>query len=190
MIGRPGRSSCDRLRPALIDHLDRGEAGPATAEALAHLDRCEDCRREAEGIALTIHALRRYGAALAHERAPASPPPIRQAQRLAQRPWARLLSPLSGVAVSLLLLVSFTGSAGVLSIPGDAPASEAAERADEAAEAAWLARERPLAGAPDLPASEVASSHARRLPDVPVPVRVLSTSAGQPQTTGGGPTAS
>jgi hypothetical protein len=55
------RRSCNRYRPVLVDFVDRGELGPSTGAALAHLDRCGRCTEAIESTMLTITALRRLG---------------------------------------------------------------------------------------------------------------------------------
>jgi hypothetical protein len=97
--------SCSRHRPALVDFVDRGEIGPATAAALTHLDRCERCTGAIESTVLTVTAVRRYADTLdAAEPAPDAWP------RLAARitTWRRrplTMSPLTGVAMSLAMVV-------------------------------------------------------------------------------------
>jgi hypothetical protein len=54
--------ACRTHRPVLVDLVDHGERGPATASALDHLDTCRPCEREITELALTIAALRRAGA--------------------------------------------------------------------------------------------------------------------------------
>ena len=64
MITRMPRS-CGTHRAALLDFVDRQERTPATAGALAHLERCRACEDELAGIVRTVAALRRLGEAVA-----------------------------------------------------------------------------------------------------------------------------
>ena len=95
--------SCTKHRPALISFVDRGEIGPSTTAAMAHLDRCERCTAAVESTVLTITALRRYADTLdAAEPSPDSWP--RLAARISG--WRRpslAMSPLTGVAMSLAI---------------------------------------------------------------------------------------
>jgi hypothetical protein len=98
-------SACVRHRAALVDFVDRAEIGPATAGALAHLDRCRRCTGDLEATVQTITALRRLGdeAGLV-EPAPDAWPRLRD--RLTgwrPRSW-RIMTPLAGSAMSLALV--------------------------------------------------------------------------------------
>ncbi|HEY8439426.1 MAG TPA: hypothetical protein VIK65_12520 [Candidatus Limnocylindrales bacterium] len=98
--------SCSRHRPALVDFVDHGEVRSETAAALVHLDRCERCMEAIESTVLTITALRRYAGSLdAVDPAPDAWP------RLAARvtTWRRRpvsMSPLSGLAMSVAVVVA------------------------------------------------------------------------------------
>jgi hypothetical protein len=105
------RRSCTRFRPVLVDFVDRGEIGPATGAALAHLDRCGRCTDAIESTMLTITALRRLGeeAAWAQPRADAWP---RLHARISAQPVARptLVYPMARVVLTI-------GLAGLLLTP-------------------------------------------------------------------------
>jgi hypothetical protein len=64
------RPACLRHRGALLALVDRRERGPATELALEHLAACGRCEVDLTRLALTIHALRRLGAAVAAESVP------------------------------------------------------------------------------------------------------------------------
>lgn len=93
--------SCSRHRALLVDFVDRGEVRPATAAALAHLDRCERCTEAIESTMLTITALRRLGDAGidVEPRADAWPRLRARVESLGPRRPA-VMSPLAGVAMS------------------------------------------------------------------------------------------
>ena len=96
--------SCAKYRPALIDFVDRGEVGPSTAGAMAHLERCERCTGAIESTVLTVTALRRYADSLDGLEPSADAWP-----RLAERitTWRRrsfAMSPLAGVAMSFAIV--------------------------------------------------------------------------------------
>ena len=147
--------SCSRYRGPLVDFVDRGEVGPATAGALAHLERCPRCTEAVESTVLTITALRRLGNDLAAvEPAPDAWPRLRARITGWRRPV--VMSPLAGVAMSVgivlvLVLPYRLGSGGELrwstsAAPTVVPATLIA---DHKVEAAYLAasRRQPLAGA-------------------------------------------
>jgi hypothetical protein len=102
----PFGDSCARHRPALFDFVDRAEIGPSTAGALAHLDRCDQCTSDLEGIVLTVTALRRIGDDAGRQE-PAMDAWPRLRERLARwrRTRSRLMSPVSGIAMSIALVV-------------------------------------------------------------------------------------
>ncbi len=56
---------CRSHRAVLLDFVDRAERTPRLDAALDHLAGCASCRRELEGAALTIAALRRLSRAVA-----------------------------------------------------------------------------------------------------------------------------
>ena len=59
------RPACMRHRAGLLGLVDPAERAPATDAALTHLGRCVRCEADLTELALTIHALRRAGAAAA-----------------------------------------------------------------------------------------------------------------------------
>jgi anti-sigma factor RsiW len=96
--------SCARHRSALVDFADRGEIGPATAAALAHLDRCDRCTAAIESMVLTVTALRRYADTLDAEPSPdAWPRLVERITKWRRRPLA--MSPLAGIAMSLAMVI-------------------------------------------------------------------------------------
>lgn len=106
------RSGCSPHRPSLVAFVDRGETGPGTAAALAHLDACPACSAELETIALAVVALRRIG----HEAAAVEPQADawdRLRQRI-ERPrvavW-QARTTLAGVAVAAGLVGILVGPA-------------------------------------------------------------------------------
>jgi hypothetical protein len=154
MIGR--RASCRHHRAALVDLVDRGERGPATAPALDHLAGCPTCERELTEIALTIVALRRTG----HEVRRAPVPEVRadRVRRLAvagRDPWRwrlQLGSLLTGTAIAALAVAP---SVGVL--PSDSSTPPLIPERSAAA-SAWQIAETQIAAAPDRPSfAEVVS---------------------------------
>ena len=119
--------SCSRHRPLLVDFVDRGEVRPATAGALAHLDRCARCTDAIESTMLTITALRRLGEATRQAEPEADAWPRLLARIQSPRPRRpAVMSPLSGIAMSfaivavLVLPVRFGG--GSLLGPASSPA--------------------------------------------------------------------
>ncbi len=140
--------SCSRHRRLLVEFVDRGEVGPATAEALAHLERCPRCTESIESTVLAITALRRLGNDLgAIEPSPDAWPRLRARITGWRRPV--VMSPLAGVAMSfaivMVLVLPFRlGSGGELrwddlATPTVAPATGIA---DHQVEAAYLAASR------------------------------------------------
>lgn len=97
--------ACARHRSALVDFVDHAEIGPATASALAHLDRCGRCTADLEAIVLTITALRRLGdeAARIEPAADAWPRLRNRLTRWRPASW-RIMQPLAGTAMSLALV--------------------------------------------------------------------------------------
>jgi hypothetical protein len=96
--------SCSRYRPLLVDFVDRGEVGPETGAALAHLDRCGRCTEAIESTMLTITALRRLS-----DEAGALEPSAEAWPRLRLRitRWRRrsaIMSPVAGLAVSVAMV--------------------------------------------------------------------------------------
>jgi anti-sigma factor RsiW len=99
------RGACARHRSALLDFVDHGEIVPGTAQALAHLERCNRCTDELESTVLAITALRRYGDEIAAaEPAPDAWPRLR-ARIGGLRParWA-IMSPSAGIVMSMALV--------------------------------------------------------------------------------------
>lgn len=103
-------TGCAPHRRSLVAFVDRGEIGPRTDAALAHLDACPGCSAEMETIALAVVALRRIG----REAAIAEPPTDawdRLRQRI-ERPrvavW-QARATLAGVAVAAGLVGILVG---------------------------------------------------------------------------------
>jgi hypothetical protein len=102
----------------LVDFVDRGELGPATGAALAHLDRCGRCTEAIESTMLTITALRRLGEEAGRVQ-PAADAWPRLRARIAIQPAARssLVYPMAravltiGLAGLLLTPIHLTGTA-------------------------------------------------------------------------------
>jgi hypothetical protein len=105
------RRSCTRYRPVLVDFVDRGELGPSTGVALAHLDRCGRCTEAIESTMLTITALRRLGEEATAVQPAADAWPRLQA-RIAAQPAARntLVYPMARAVLTI-------GLAGLLVTP-------------------------------------------------------------------------
>jgi hypothetical protein len=114
--------ACRRHRPALLDFVAGGEAGPTTPAALAHLDRCDRCLAELESTSLTIAALRRLGTELADVEPPADAWPRLRTKVVRWRaPRFPIMSPVAGMAMSLAIVVATVlGGPG---LPGSAPES-------------------------------------------------------------------
>lgn len=137
--------SCVRHRPALLDFVDRGEIGPSTGPALAHLDRCHRCTDELETTILAIAALRRLG-----DETVALEPPADAWPRLRARidrwsgPRRAVMSPVAGLAMSVAIVVVLIvpigfdgrGSADPTARPLTAP--PALTLADRRIEAAYI----------------------------------------------------
>jgi hypothetical protein len=98
-------SACARHRPALVDFVDHAEIGPATADALRHLDDCTRCTADLEAIVQTITVLRRIGdeAGRLEPAADAWPRLRDRLTRWRPAPW-RIMSPVAGMAMSLALV--------------------------------------------------------------------------------------
>ena len=136
---------CDRHRPVLVDFIDRGERGPATPDALEHLDRCAACEREMSELALTIVALRRTAAEIR-----AVPVPVIASARIAalrrrRDPWRWRLQLGSLVASTALAALVVAPHVGML------PASDAPSLVPDrpAVAVPWRAAEARIAAAPD-----------------------------------------
>ena len=55
------QSACRRHADALLEILERRDAGPVGTAALDHLERCRPCSEEFQDLALAVIALRRFG---------------------------------------------------------------------------------------------------------------------------------
>jgi hypothetical protein len=137
---------CARHRSALLDFVDRGEIAPGTAQALAHLERCNRCTDELESTVLAITALRRYGDDIARSE-PSPDAWLRLRARLdSLRPkrWV-IMSPTAGVVMSFALVAVLVAPLRIGgSAPSAAPARPSVEQlgvslAERRAEAAYLA---------------------------------------------------
>lgn len=139
--------SCRRHRPALLDFVDRGEIGPMTGDALAHLDRCDRCTADLESTMLTITALRRLGDDAGALEPPADAWPRLRARLDRWRPvrWS-FLSPTVGTVMSALLVAVIVGplefgQAGLTGAAASPPADRGRVSVEERlAEAAYIAR--------------------------------------------------
>ena len=111
------RRPCADHRAALLDFVDRGERGPGTARALAHLDRCHTCERDLSEVALTIAALRRIGREVAVAE-PAADAWLKLRARVTRPidPW-RWRATIGGMVSSTLLVAVLVGPA-TLGVPG------------------------------------------------------------------------
>jgi hypothetical protein len=133
----------------LLDFVDRGEIVPGTAQALAHLERCDPCTDELESTVLAITALRRYADEIA--RAEPSPEawPRLQARLATLRPkrWA-IMSPSAGIVMSMALVAVLVAPIRIgASVPGATPPPLSASRLgvsleERRAENAYLTRVR------------------------------------------------
>ena len=166
--------SCTRHRALLVDFIDHGEVRPATATALAHLDRCDRCTEAIESTMLTITALRRLGdAALEVEPQADAWPRLRaRIQSLGPRRPA-VMSPLAGVAMSFglvaVLVLPFRFGGGTLFGPAATAVIERSNvvtLADRQIEANYIAMVRqgtlPNAAERSVP---TATSHQQNYPD-------------------------
>ncbi len=103
------RRPCAGHRAALVDFVDRRELRPATAAALAHLDRCPACEADLSRIALAIAALRRL-----HREVAVAEPPADAWLRLRARiqrpvdPW-RWRATVGGLVMRTLLVAVVVG---------------------------------------------------------------------------------
>jgi len=96
---------CRRYRGALLDFVDSGVVGPATAVALAHLERCAACTSLLESTVLTITALRRLGEEASKAEPAADAWPRLRSRLEALRPSRlSLLAPLARMALSVGLV--------------------------------------------------------------------------------------
>lgn len=139
--------ACRRHHQALVDFVDRGEVGPSTGDALAHLDRCDRCTGDLEATVLTITALRRLGEDVARIEPPADAwPRLRdRIDRWRPRRWL-VMSPTIGTVMSALLVAVIVGplqfgSANLAATAASAPEERGRVSPEERrAEAAYIAR--------------------------------------------------
>jgi hypothetical protein len=126
-------AECARHRDALDAVVDDAPMGSPRVSALDHLGRCPACRREAEGMALAVFALRRLGAeaetmsaTVAGAAAAAGPTGIRDEAwpalraRVSRRrtPAWRWRSQVAGVLLGAGLVAAVIGPTSVHSVPG------------------------------------------------------------------------
>jgi len=97
-------NGCGRHRAALLDFVDRGDVGPSTGAALAHLERCSRCTQMLDATVLTIAALRRLGDDVARAEPRADTWPALRARLRVWRP-SGVFSPLAGMAMAVALCV-------------------------------------------------------------------------------------
>lgn len=108
------RRACAAHREVLIGLVDRRETGPGTEAAIRHLDRCEPCAAELEGIAEAIHALRGIG----REAALVEPPGDgwsrleARARRPGEPAW-RWRMPLAGLLATAAVVALLVGPTAV-----------------------------------------------------------------------------
>jgi hypothetical protein len=109
VIGLRG-SRCAEHRVALVDFVDRREAGPATGAALEHLDRCRTCEWELTDITIAIVALRRIQRET-RDVEPAREAWVRIRARITRRPVAlwRWRMTLAGLMASASLVGALVG---------------------------------------------------------------------------------
>lgn len=136
------RRPCSKHQGALLDFVDRRAAGAATADALAHLDRCRDCEEQLSNVALAIAALRRLRLEVdAVEPAPDGWERLKARIQTRRDPWQWRLN-LGGLATSSLLVAALIApmAIGRPSIAEIAPAPPGPEgRAAARVEARYLA---------------------------------------------------
>lgn len=184
--------ACRRHRGALVDFVDRGEIGPSTGDALAHLDRCDRCASDLESTALTITALRRLGDdAAALEPSPDAWPRLRaRIDRWRPRRWL-VMSPRVGTVMSALLVAVIVGplqfgSASLATSAASAPEERGrVSMAERRAEAAYIARRGFLPSGASVPTTSSfradpadTSTIPRKYPDNIRPERKEVTPAG------------
>lgn len=156
-------ATCRRHRPVLVDLVDHGERGPATAAALDHLAACPPCERELTELALVAAALRRAGSAYRSLEVSAAPsdPPRTLAAAARRRP--------SSWRLHLGGLVTSAGIAALLVAPriGSPPPPRLADPAVQqpAAVVSWQAVEHRLATSPDLAPVATLRSFPPRYPE-------------------------
>jgi hypothetical protein len=174
--------ACARHRSALVDFVDHAEIGPATAAALAHLDRCGRCTADLEAIVQTITALRRLGdeAGAIEPEADAWPRLRNRLTRWRPASW-KIMTPLAGSAMSLALVavlivpLRFGASSGEPASPNPdrLSSSAAVSAADRRIETTYIATVRRLetsaAGASE--AGDPGNAYYRIYPDDIRPTR-------------------
>ncbi len=137
------RRPCRKHQYALLDFVDRRAVQAATADALAHLDRCRDCEEQLSNVALAIAALRRLRLEV-NAVEPAADGWERLRARIRTRhvdPWQWRLK-LGGLATSSMLVAALIApmAIGRPSIAEIAPAPPGPEgRAAARVEARYLA---------------------------------------------------
>jgi hypothetical protein len=133
----------------LVDLVDHGERGPATASALDHLDTCRPCEREITELALTIAALRRAGAAYRSLAVPEAPrrAAIAAASVPRRRAWSwrlQLGGLVTSAAIAALMVAPRVGVVPVRPVAA-APVPQHPARV-----VTWQAVEHRLAVTPDV----------------------------------------
>lgn len=165
MIG-PGRR-CHPHRAVLLDLVERGDRGPATPAALEHLDACRACEREVVGVALTVAALRRAGAA--YRRLPEPAPvqlavatPARTSASGSRLAWCLQLGSLvAGAAIAAAVVLPQGGMpARPVSVASPDPVTPARSPGVNP----WQAAEHRLASSPDTGPVAVFAAAAGTLP--------------------------
>ena len=130
--------ACGIHRPVLVDFIDRGESSPATAGALAHLDRCRRCTEELESTVLAITALRRIGEDARRVEPAADAWPRLRARLESWRPRRfGTLSPAAGAAMSVVAVVLLVASPTLGRPPIGGPAAQVSPAELEAVVAQW-----------------------------------------------------
>ena len=108
------RRACAAHREVLIGLVDRRETEPATEAAIRHLDRCEPCTAELEGIAQAIHALRGIGREAAMAEPPGDGWPRLEARvRRPGEPAWRWRMPLAGLLATAAVVALLVGPTAV-----------------------------------------------------------------------------
>ena len=177
------RPACMRHRAALLGLVDPVERMPAADAALTHLERCVRCEADLTDLALTVHALRRAGAAAAA----AEPPPgawtrLRARIELSRRrgreaAWRWRLT-LGGLVTGTLLVAVLVGplaiqvrlgSAGVAEPTGYSAGEQA--RIAEGIESSFQITSRSGTLPPDRSTSSASSDAWRIYPDGIRPLR-------------------
>jgi hypothetical protein len=163
--------ACARHRSVLVDFVDHAEIGPATAPALAHLDQCSRCTADLEVIVQTITALRRIGDEAGRVEPPVDSWPRLRARLTRWRPgqW-KIMSPVSGMAMSLALVAVLVVPLRFGGASGDAAPSPNLDRvvpspAERRIEANYItSTRREVSRAPELVATS-SGTGPRKYPD-------------------------